>query len=265
MTWVRATIHPADLYAIVWRRFVPAWSAVSPTSLVEQTGSSIQQIIRLSRASVEKKTLRALDRCVRRLAVDIRNQTRSIVITGYPRIGKTAIAKELATRYGFVHFELDRLRPVYLGIEEPALRHAARSHFLHRFLEKFPRGLVLEGDDLISTNRFDDSRIRPLSLETLKALNSRHGVSCYVVGNKDTDANVRAAAFRDFQQTHDCWTARESGWEDLDARARDSIQVSQELFAMTLGTPVGYLEIDPTDFEASVSRIADCIWSDVTG
>jgi predicted kinase len=266
MAWVRANIHAVGLCA-GWRRLRRiagfAGSGVRPASPVEQTSSSIQQIIRLGRASVEKKTLRALDRCVRRLAGEIRSDARSIVITGYPRIGKTVTAKELAARHGFLHFELDRLRPVYFGIDEPALRQVARSHFLHRLLEKFPRGLILEGDDLISANRFDDSHLRPLSLDTLTALHSAHGVSCYVLGNKDADADARAAAMREFQQTQDCWTARESGWEDLDDRARDSIGASQELYAMASGTPVVYLEINPTDFAASVSRAADRIWSEV--
>lgn len=261
----RANRHMVDLWAAVWRRLRRltgfAGSGVNPAPLVDETSSSIQQIICRGRASVEKKTLRALDRCVRRLGGEIRSDTRSIVITGYPRIGKTLTAKELAARHGFHHFELDRLRPVYFGIDEPALRQIARSHFLHRLLEKFPRGVIIEGDDLISANRFDDSHIRPLSLDTLMALHSAQGVSCYVLGNKDADVEARAAAMREYQQTQHCWTARESGWEDLDARALDSIEASQELYAMASGTPVVYLEIDPTDFSASVSRAADRIWS----
>jgi hypothetical protein len=227
--------------------------------LIERTSSSVHRLIRLGGTADNKKILRELDRCIRRIGCDHRNDARSVVITGYPRIGKTALAKVLATRYGFCHLELDRLRPVYFGIEEPGLRHVARSYFLERLLEKFPRGLVLEGDDLISANRYDDGEIRPLSLDMLQRLSSCQGVSCFIVGDKDADPDVRAAALSEFQQRHDCWTARESGWEDLNVRARESIKTSQELYVMASGKAITYLALDPGNFDESVSEAADQI------
>jgi hypothetical protein len=80
-----------------------------------------------------------------------------ILIGGVGRIGKTRLAKKLTRRTGFDLIHCDKFRRAFWSIADEQSRSAERFWSYEQAIANRCRGLIIEGDDLISRNRGDDA------------------------------------------------------------------------------------------------------------
>lgn len=227
--------------------------------LVADSARAIQRLTLRPTLNKEKHIERQVARFVREIPIRCQKGFSSAIITGYARSGKSLLATELARGHGYHHIGLDLFTRLYYNIKDDELRLYTRKALLNGLLRHFREGLIIEGDDLISRNRSRQQGMLPFSLETLQALCGETDVLCYVVGNATASAEAKKEGFRRFRETGTCWTSKKTHWDDLETRAREYIDYNRQIYALANDAGIPFLEIDPTDFETSLSQIAHAI------
>lgn len=252
---------PIALLAVGFRRF---WKRLRARFWSDDAGDAVKSAVAdaargISDAAALKSTGAIpgyVQGLVGSLPVMPHTQRRSVVITGYARSGKTLLADRLERKYGFAHIELDSLKKAYYSIGDDRTRKSIREGLLHGLLSRFPSGVVLEGDDLISLNRGENGGMLPFSLLLLRQLQEEHQVKCYVVGNAKATVQHKEAGLRRFRDSGKCWTEKKPSWRDLESRARKHINHSRELLALADACNLRFLELDPARFHESLERAA---------
>lgn len=223
--------------------------------LVKASARAIKSVADGASPDAKAKIQRLVARFVRQLPLDTKVGAKSVIITGYPRSGKSLLAGTLVRSHGYTHVRLDMLTRLYWNIEDDTLRDHTRRAILNALIKRFPKGLVIEGDDLISLNRSSRCML-PFSLATLKDLQRQRQLCCYVVGSAHATEEAKSEGFRRFRRTGECWTSRHKGWNDLGARARDYLSYNREIYALAKRANIPFIEIDPLQFDASLSKAA---------
>jgi hypothetical protein len=203
-----------------------------------------------SRAQISK----LIERFVTRLPLEPRQGLRSVILTGYPRSGKSILARELQKHHNYIHLELDELKRLYYEIDDADLRLMTRKSVLDQLLSHFPEGLVIEGDDLISENRSTTEGMLPFSLNLLKTLGLRHGILCYVVGNVNVTLQEKIRALEVFRETGKCWTTAHPRWHDPEIFGKEYIEHNREIHDMARHCGIAFIELNPKEFDAAVKE-----------
>lgn len=231
------------------------------TASIDAAAHKIQDILRREGPQARDRVFEVLRDCVDGLPVKGEGERASCVITGWPRTGKTLISDVLARQHGFIFISLDQLRDIYHEVDDDSLRDEMRRFILDELFKRFPKGLVVEGDDLIYVNRGRSSDLRNISLDFCGGLAGRHKIKCFVVGNADVAVDAKVTALRKYQETGKCWTLKSQRWRDLQARAAEMIEDSRKLRDMAPAHDVTYIEMDVINFDLSVKNAADRITS----
>lgn len=238
---------------LAWRYFGLGKPTELLKFLVAGSAKAINRLATKPTSETKAHIKQLIDRFARQAPIQAKNGCPSVIITGYARSGKSLLAEKLAQAHGYHHIHLDMLTRLYYDIEDDQLRLYARLILLNSLLHRFPTGVVIEGDDLISRNRSRHRGMLPFSLATLEELQCGHDIFAYVVGNANASPEAKVESFRRFQETGRCWTSKRSHWNDLEARAREYISYNRELLILADRANIPFIEIDPADFEASLS------------
>lgn len=198
-------------------------------------------------------TAQALADCVERsmrwlLPLVRPRKVQTMVLSGWPRVGKTRLAHKLCRANGLLHLLLDPFSAIYERIRDDDTRAFVKLKLVQALLQKYPMGAVLEGADLVFDNYHRD-QVRPArptpSLTFLQRLGQDRPVSVYLIGNADESVNDKRDALAQFRQTHACWTGQSPAWADesLARRAAEIIEASRYMRRAADGEVVKYMDI----------------------
>jgi hypothetical protein len=182
------------------------------------------------------------------------NGNRTVLLGGLSRVGKSTLAATLATRYGFRHIDLDYLVDRIYAVDDPAGRACCRAAFYHSLLRHVPVGHVIEGDDLVISDRWHRSGQfgqEPLDLTMLGGLAKAFGLPAFVIGVAEATLEERLAVLK-----------RDDGWvtelsePEMRTYADFLRNGSMGLRDGAERAGVTYLEVDGTDFELAIGSLA---------
>ncbi len=189
-----------------------------------------------------------------------RSTKQSILISGVSRVGKSTLANKLSIDHGYQHLVTDFLKWRFYSINDYQVRREFREVFYSEILKTFPRGLIIEGNDLIYANRGSDKvsyEYKDLQLDLLEMLSRSFSVPAFIIGNYDTSITRKRIAIQNHRQP-DCWTATLSEVE-LSVLVSYIISASGFLRHLCDGKSVKYIEIDSDNFEMSIASAAERI------
>jgi hypothetical protein len=185
------------------------------------------------------------------------NGRRSVLISGLGRVGKTILARQLADRYGYHYLTTDHALDYFFAIADDAERLRFRERFYTSIIERWPDGLIIEGDDFILKNRVKYAKTdHEIDIGPAVTVSERFGIEVFLLGNADASADEKIRAFEAYSSRAECWTPE---LRDVHTYALWSIRVSTRLRSLADGDRIRYVEIDPKDFDASIAATADII------
>jgi hypothetical protein len=184
-------------------------------------------------------------------------ERRSVLISGLGRVGKTILARQLADRYGYQYLTTDDALDYFFAIPDDAERLRFRERFYASIVQRWPTGLVIEGDDFILKNRVRYAKTdHEIDIGPAVTIARRFGTEVFLLGNVDVSAEDKIRAFQEYSSQAECWTPE---LRDVRTYALWSIRVSTTLRDLADGERIHYVEIDPGDFNGSIARTADLI------
>lgn len=181
---------------------------------------------------------------------------RSLIISGWPRTGKTTLASKLCRSTGMSCLSLDQFSAVYESVIDEKTRSFIRHALLRALIDRFPVGVILEGSNLVFDN-YHRSHARPLpSLSLLYSLYGEYSMRIYVLGNTEDSIYEKKKAIKSFRQQHKCWTSNSLAWDDnnLEERIREGFVASQHFLSLAQIGGLSYVNIESSDFSASIIR-----------
>lgn len=182
---------------------------------------------------------------------------RSVLISGLGRVGKTILARDLAGRYGYHFLTTDHALGYFFAIADDAERLRFREWFYSSIIERWPNGLIIEGDDFILKNRVTYAKTdHKVDIGPAASISERFGIEVFLLGNAEVSAEEKIRAFEAYSSQAECWTPE---LRDVRTYALWSIRVSAKLRSLADGDRIRYVEIDPKDFDASIASTADMI------
>jgi hypothetical protein len=185
------------------------------------------------------------------------NGRQSVLISGLGRVGKTILARQLADRYGYYHLTTDHALDYFFAIADDAERLQFRERFYTSIIERWPNGLIIEGDDFILKNRVRYAKTdHEVDIGPAVTVSERFGIEVFLLGNADVSAEEKIRAFEAYSSKAECWTPE---LRDVRTYALWSIRVSTRLRSLADGDRIRYVEIDPKDFDASIAATAETI------
>lgn len=175
----------------------------------------------------------------------------SILIGGPVRCGKSSVAKMLAGRTGMVVLPTDAIDRRFCKAVPPGHERAILGPVLRHVLNRFPRGLILEGVMLCER--------AALVLPTAQVL----ALPVHVIGYADGSVERKLAHIEAYRATGDCWTLQAGlDREALRRQAHAIIAESRVLRARSEAMGFVYHELDSARFASEVMRVADRIAPD---
>ena len=187
----------------------------------------------------------------------------NIVISGYGRTGKSLLANKLAQKYRYKIIETDIFRSFYWKIPDIRLRKKLRESLFLAFLDSFPVSVIIEGDDLVSENRHANSGIEPLSIDFMVQLYNSNKAKCFILGDSESNIDSKIEGILRWRSTENGRT-NDYSFKEMYEHANESIEVSKKLKTMVNGTPIHYIELNPSRFTESVDNAIMYI-SDIAG
>lgn len=182
---------------------------------------------------------------------------RSVLISGLGRVGKTILARQLADRYGYHYLTTDHALDYFFAIVDDAERLRFRERFYSSIIERWPNGLIIEGDDFILKNRVTYAKTdHEIDIGPAVTVSERFGIEVFLLGNSDVSAEEKIRAFEAYSSQAECWTPE---LRDVRTYALWSIRVSTRLRSLADDDRIRYVEIDPKDFDASIADTAEMI------
>jgi hypothetical protein len=185
------------------------------------------------------------------------NGRRSALISGLGRVGKTILARQLADRFGYHYLTTDHALDYFFAIADDAERLRFRERFYSSIIERWPNGLIIEGDDFILKNRVKYAKTdHEIDIEPAVTVSERFGIEVFLLGNADVSPEEKIRAFEAYSSQADCWTPE---LRDVRTYALWSIRVSTRLRSLADGDRIHYVEIDPQGFDESIAATAAMI------
>jgi hypothetical protein len=181
---------------------------------------------------------------------------KTLIITGYPRVGKSIISKELSGELGGVIIKTDILREIYWDIKDDKKRDYIRKNLIRTIIEQYPYNLIIEGDDFISKNRSRVSSLEPFSLDLLKQLKLKYKIEVYLIGNKGSGVDEKLIGLNTFRSEGECWTlsnAKYNNHDNLKNLANASIEASKSLWELSNENDLNYIDISTNNFNNDIS------------
>lgn len=122
-------------------------------------------------------------------------------------------------------------------------------------LRLYPRGLIVEGDNLsgenISRSKIQDEDEFKTTIDFLRA----RGALIFFVGNADSSVDDKITAIHAYRQQNICWTSDANyGTKQLRDLATRSVKYSQSLRQFAERAGVTYLEIRPENYFEDTKR-----------
>jgi hypothetical protein len=189
----------------------------------------------------------------------------SLIISGWPRIGKTTVVSQLCGSTGMSGLSLDQFSVVYERIRDDETRSFIKHALIKALICRFPVGVIFDGSDLVFDNYYR-SYNRPLpSLSLLHSLCREYGTRIYLLGNTQDSINEKMTAIKSFRQQHKCWTSNTLIWGDnnLEERIKEIFQASQHFLSLAQMNGLKYIDIKSNDFFGSIIRAQAKIEQDV--
>lgn len=124
----------------------------------------------------------------------------------------------------------------------------------------YPRGLVIEGDNLVGENRSQSTIQSPEEFsESIKTLHERN-IHIVFVGNSQASVEVKQHAILSYRQDNICWTSNASYTEQqVEDLAKRSIAYSRDLQSWGEALGVPYFDIRPDHFDEDINITMDRI------
>jgi hypothetical protein len=174
-----------------------------------------------------------------------------VLIAGLPRIGKSTLARRVATALHMRAFSTDELDSLYTSLPRKKAV-AARRHLLSKICRK-ARGLVLEGKGLVPMlDAMSDPGTADFTLDPDRLRNGE--IQIYAVGCCDSSAESWTAALR----AHGGWVA-ERGEDYMQKFANGRYESNQRLRAKAHAAAIPYFEIPRENFTAAIDRTVAAI------
>lgn len=183
---------------------------------------------------------------------------RPVFIIGFARSGKTVLSQYLREQFGYSTLALDWIRqPDYSSF-------SVRKNFFDLLLRLYPRGLVIEGDNISGENQ-SKAEIQNKSdfSKMVRWLRSREAV-IVCVGNADTTVEEKTAAIKAYREKNLCWTSQANyGTSQIRSLASRSIRYSEELRAFADEMGVNYVDLRPGYYDQDLKAAGDSILAQV--
>jgi hypothetical protein len=179
---------------------------------------------------------------------------RTVLLGGVSRVGKSTLAATLASLHGFRHIDLDYLVNRIYSVDDPTGRARLRASFYRWLLRQAPVGHIIEGDDLVITDRWHASGNfgrEPLDLGMLGELAKSFALPAFVMGNTETTVEDRLTSLK----RDDSWV-RVLSEPEMHAYAKLLVSSSVLLRDGCEAAGVTYLEAGGADFEAAIGPLA---------
>lgn len=176
---------------------------------------------------------------------------KNIVITGYPRVGKSLIANKLSGTGKWVLVSMDQFRRPYWESTDPMVRIYVRINFILKLVMKLDKGLLLEGDELLTVNRASFNGIHPITSSYFSLLRGLLGFNCFVVGNALCSVDEKVKGMENWARSEKCWAVDKGSVNKV---AEDSIRFSREVKDYFMDSDVIYIDISPENFDADVEK-----------
>ena len=212
----------------------------------------------------QQELVRDLDRINRQVRLCLQllppliaiNRVPSIVISGWCRVGKTALAKRLCLSNGLRHISLDPFSAIYERIKDDGTRLCIKKVLIQELLIRYPTGVVLDGADLVFDNYFRSEKRPQPTLDFLKMLSHEHSVKIYLIGHTDDTVKDKIDALKNYRLKHPCWTSNSQAWDDesLGDRAQEIFAASKLLRDQSKASGITYIDIHSGSFHDSVVR-----------
>lgn len=187
---------------------------------------------------------------------------RSIIISGYPRVGKSILSEKLSNKFNGTLLKTDALRKIYWEIEDGGRRQKVRENLYNEIIKNYPHNLIVEGDDFISENRSIDSALKPYSLDLISQLKDTYDIEACVIGNKETSVNDKVSGLKEFRSEGDCWTLKNAKYKkskNLQNLAKGTVEASKSLWYLSEKSNVIYFEIRSINFNEDISTALEKI------
>jgi tetratricopeptide (TPR) repeat protein len=178
------------------------------------------------------------------------NMNQNIILTGVARIGKSLLAKKLASALGYAVINTDKLRNVFWHIADNDLRARVRQRTYTKLLRFVPCGLLIEGDNLLFNHQENCS----VSLDLSLVARIRDGglAKCFLVGCSGETWQRKLQEIDRYRKEHDCWTSDETA-ESRERLAKEIVENSLRL-RLAGKQSFTYIELKSDSFADSVSR-----------
>lgn len=187
---------------------------------------------------------------------------KTTIITGFPRVGKSIIANKLSERFRAYVLKVDQVRKIYWEEKNDLKRQEIRKKILSRIIELFPMGLIIEGDEFISENRYVKRGTRPLSLDFLEFMKNRYDMKVCVIGNRSTTIKEKTSAIKTHRKLGECWTLNDENYvneENIASLAKKTVEVSFILANIASEKGIAYYDINPEIFFKDVEDTVNLI------
>ncbi|WP_217521783.1 hypothetical protein [Vibrio metschnikovii] len=183
---------------------------------------------------------------------------KNIVISGFPRTGKSYLSKKIQEKYNIYSISLDEIRRIYWDIDDYNFRLQIRLALITKIFTKYSSGILIEGDDLLSVNRSANEGVEPLTTSYLIMLHDLYGAKTYVIGNADCTVENKIKGMQSYASTANCWAVL-SGEDNVKSIAKGSIDISRKLKKMFNGTGVEYIDLDPLNFKKCIGGFMETV------
>jgi hypothetical protein len=185
------------------------------------------------------------------------NGHRTVLLGGLSRVGKSTLAETLCSRHGFRHINLDYVVNRIYAVDDPGDRARFRASFYRSLLRHLPVGHVIEGDDLVISDRWHASGVfgqEPLDVGKLGELARAGALPAFVMGAREMAAEERLAILK-----------QDDGWVNELSEPEMHTYVDFLSTGSTLlrdgadAAGVTYLEVGGANFTTALDLLADQI------
>jgi hypothetical protein len=182
------------------------------------------------------------------------------LISGFGRVGKSRLARLLASKYQYKHFKLDEIKLRLKGATTRQDKIDMLESYCTKLLNEHPKGIILEGNGLILLPKELDPSDRSLDASLVSRLCHQTNCHVFLLGNADCDFVEKREAIRNYGMKHNCWTNGITE-KELDEFVYEMIEGSGIIREWDDGNRIHYIEIENRFFSRSLEGAANRIFS----